>query len=57
MIDQSPCEIDLEIDGGIHLDNVQAVLDAGVNVVVAGSAVFKDPGGNTEKFMHILNSV
>lgn len=31
---------DIEVDGGITLDNVREVLDAGANVVVAGSAVF-----------------
>ena len=56
IIDESELPIDLEIDGGINLDNVSAVLDAGVNVIVAGSAVFKDPAGNTKKFMEILNS-
>ena len=55
IIDDSPYEIDLEIDGGITLDNVRDVLDAGVNVIVAGSAVFKDPAANTQKFMEILN--
>lgn len=55
-IDESGLPIDLEIDGGINMDNVSAVLDAGVNVIVAGSAVFKDPAGNTKKFMEILNS-
>lgn len=55
MINESQYDIDLEIDGGINLDNVKTVLDAGVNVIVAGSAVFKDPYGNTEKFMKILN--
>lgn len=47
--------IDLEIDGGITIDNVQMVLDAGVNAIVAGSAVFKDAAANTVKFMEILN--
>jgi len=47
--------IDLEIDGGIKLDNVERVLDAGVNIIVAGSAVFKEPYENTVKFMEILN--
>ena len=56
IIDESGLPIDLEIDGGITLDNVSDVLAAGVNVIVAGSAVFKDPAGNTEKFMKILNS-
>ncbi len=31
---------DIEVDGGITLDNVRTVLDAGANVIVAGSAVF-----------------
>ena len=33
-------EIDIEMDGGINLENVRDVLDCGVNVVVVGSAVF-----------------
>jgi len=55
MIEDSGLNIDLEIDGGINLDNVGTVLDTGVNVIVAGSAVFKNPGENTKKFMEILN--
>lgn len=43
---------DLEVDGGVKLDNLQKVLDAGANVIVAGSAVFKgDIKGNTEEFI------
>ena len=34
-------EIDLEIDGGVTEENVQAIKDAGANVIVAGSTVFK----------------
>lgn len=46
---------DIEIDGGINLDNVQAAVEAGVNVVVAGSAVFKgNPAENVEKFLKIM---
>lgn len=33
-------DIDIEIDGGINLDNLKSVIDAGVNVVVAGSAIY-----------------
>ncbi|MBR2695896.1 MAG: ribulose-phosphate 3-epimerase [Parasporobacterium sp.] len=54
IIEQSNLPIDLEIDGGITLENVSDVIDSGVNIIVAGSAVFKDPGGNTAKFMKIL---
>ncbi|MBQ7920579.1 MAG: ribulose-phosphate 3-epimerase [Lachnospiraceae bacterium] len=33
---------DVQVDGGISADNLKMVLDAGANVVVAGSAVFKN---------------
>ena len=45
----------IEVDGGITLDNVQKVIDAGANVIVAGSAVYKgNTVSNLEKFLHIL---
>lgn len=50
-------EMDIQVDGGIYLTNVKEVLDAGANIIVAGSAVFKgDPADNTAKFMEILRS-
>jgi ribulose-phosphate 3-epimerase len=33
-------DIDLEVDGGINFDNVQSVIDAGANIIVAGNTVF-----------------
>jgi len=54
MIRESGYPIDLEIDGGITLSNVRDVLRSGVNVIVSGSAVFKDPLNNTRAFMEIL---
>ena len=41
-IESTGKNIDLEIDGGITLENVKAVKDAGANVIVAGSTVFKE---------------
>lgn len=38
-------DIDLEVDGGLGVDTVAGPAQAGANVVVAGSAVFKDPDG------------
>ena len=32
--------MDIEVDGGITKENVQVVLDAGANIIVAGSAIF-----------------
>lgn len=55
MISQKGLDVDIEVDGGIYLENVRDVLDAGVNVVVAGSAVFHGaPGEKTKAFMEIL---
>ena len=55
MIEERKLETDIEVDGGIKLNNVKTVLDAGANVIVAGSAVFS---GDTEKnvadFLQIL---
>ncbi len=49
---------DIEADGGITLENVSLLLDAGVNVIVAGSSVFQEghTAENTVNFMNILNS-
>ena len=48
---------EIEIDGGIKLDNVQEVLDAGVDIFVAGSSVFKaeDIPARVKEFNDILN--
>lgn len=57
MIDAKGLKIDIEVDGGINLENVAEVMDAGANIIVAGSAVFSgDLTENTQQFLHILNS-
>jgi ribulose-phosphate 3-epimerase len=49
---------DIEVDGGVTLDNVGSILDAGANIIVAGSAVFRgDIRQNTKSFLEILNRV
>lgn len=48
---------DIEVDGGVNLENVEAVMDAGANIIVAGSAVFNgDVTENVSRFLNILNS-
>lgn len=42
MINASGRDIDLEIDGGINPQTAKQVIEAGANVLVAGTAVFKD---------------
>ena len=46
----------IQVDGGITLENVREVVDAGASVIVAGSAVFKgDKASNVKQFMEIIN--
>ncbi len=54
--EQKNLNFDIEIDGGVNMDNVKEILDTGVNVVVAGSAVFgaDDVEGRTKEFLNIL---
>ena len=53
MIATSGRDIDLEVDGGLAVPTVAAPAEAGANVVVAGSAVFKDPDG----FHHAISAI
>jgi ribulose-phosphate 3-epimerase len=43
LIDQSGRDIRLEVDGGIKVDNIRQVADAGADTFVAGSAIFGKP--------------
>lgn len=57
MIEESGLKTDIEVDGGVNLENVTEVLDAGANIIVAGSAVFQgDIMENTQRFLQILNA-
>lgn len=54
MIDQTGRDIDLEIDGGVNPDNAGKLAEAGANVLVAGTAVFKDgPDGYAQNIAAI----
>lgn len=56
MIQKKGLNVDIEVDGGIKVDNVKEVLSAGANVIVAGSAVFGTATEeNAREFMKILN--
>lgn len=55
MITESGRDIDLQVDGGITLDNMGEIIEAGANIFVAGSAVFNgDIGENVRKCMEIF---
>ena len=55
MIDANGLSVDIQVDGGIYTHNVEEVLKAGANIIVAGSAVFNgDTKQNTIDMMDIL---
>ncbi len=55
IFEDSGIDMDIEVDGGIKIDNVNVVLDAGANVIVAGSAVYNDDiFGSTKAFMDLF---
>lgn len=55
MIEKKGLKTDIEVDGGINLKNVKTVMDAGANIIVAGSAVFHgDIQQNVREFLDIM---
>ena len=40
MIDNAGCKVQIEVDGGIDIENIKSIKDAGANIFVAGSAIF-----------------
>ncbi|MCD7980852.1 MAG: ribulose-phosphate 3-epimerase [Clostridiales bacterium] len=56
MILRAGCQTDIEIDGGVNFENVTEILDAGANVIVAGSAVFRgDIEENVQTFLRMMD--
>lgn len=56
LVNESGLDIDIQVDGGIYTHNVEDVIKAGANIIVAGSAVYNgDTAANTKAMMEILN--
>ena len=56
MIEKTGKQIDIEVDGGVNLENLREIMTAGANIIVAGSAVFKgDPAENVAAFLKIMD--
>jgi ribulose-phosphate 3-epimerase len=56
IITEKKLNIDIEIDGGINFDNCKLAKDAGANILVSGSTIFKENNGNLEKNIGLLRS-
>ena len=54
IIEQEKYNVDLEIDGGINFQNSKAAKEAGANIIVSGSTIFKENNGDLKKNINLL---
>ena len=50
-------KFDIEVDGGIDFDNSKLVVEAGANILVSGTTIFKNNDGNIKKNIETLKSI
>tara|TARA_B100001996_G_C18668449_1_gene595732 strand:- start:2791 stop:3450 length:660 start_codon:yes stop_codon:yes gene_type:complete len=50
-------KFDIEVDGGINFSNYKSVIDAGANILVSGTTIFKENQGNLGKNIEILKTI
>lgn len=55
LLDKKGLKTDIEVDGGVTLQNVSEIVEAGANIIVAGSAVFNgDIAKNVSEFLDLI---
>jgi len=54
IIELKKLDFDIEIDGGINFDNCKSAIDAGANILVSGTTVFKSNDGDIKKNINLL---
>jgi ribulose-phosphate 3-epimerase len=54
LIDKNDLNVDVEIDGGINFENCSKAKNAGANILVSGSTIFKENKGDLKKNIEIL---
>jgi ribulose-phosphate 3-epimerase len=54
--DKKKLSFDIEIDGGINFDNNKLAIQAGANILVSGTTIFKNNDGNIKKNIDLLKS-
>ena len=56
LIDKNNLSVDVEIDGGINFENCSKAKNAGANILVSGSTIFKENKGDLKKNIEILRN-
>ena len=54
--EEKKLNFDIEIDGGINFDNSKLAIEAGANILVSGTTIFKNNDGNIKKNIDLLKS-
>ena len=55
-IDSKNLKTQIEIDGGINFENAKIAKEAGVDIIVSGSTIFKENGGDLKKNIQLLKT-
>jgi len=55
--DKKKLNFDIEVDGGINFSNFKSVINAGANVLVSGTTIFKENNGDIKKNIDFLKSI
>tara|TARA_Y100000780_G_scaffold73604_1_gene65979 strand:+ start:35 stop:694 length:660 start_codon:yes stop_codon:yes gene_type:complete len=55
-IDSKKLKTQIEIDGGINFENAKIAKEAGVNIIVSGTTIFKENGGDLKKNIQLLKT-
>ena len=56
VIDSKKLKTQIEIDGGINFENAKMAKEAGVNIIVSGTTIFKENGGDLKKNIQLLKT-
>jgi len=56
LINKNNLDVDVEIDGGINFENCSEAKNAGANILVSGSTIFKENKGDLKKNIEILRN-
>ena len=55
--DDNNFSFDIEVDGGVNFSNSKDIINAGANILVSGTTIFKENNGDIKKNIEILKSV